>query len=379
MADGMVKGYFVMGENPAVGSMHGALQRKGLRASRSGWWSATSPRPRPPSSGGRRRRSTAGRFGPRTSHTEVFFFPAAAHTEKDGSFTNTQRLLQWHHKAVEPPGDCRQRAALHVPPGPAAEGALRGLDRPEGPARSCDLTWDYPTTGAHAGAGRRGGAGGDQRLHASPTARPLVGLHGPEGRRQSTACGCWIYFGLLRKDGVNQTGPAQDPRRTDLGGPGVGLGLAGQPAHPLQPRLGRPRGQAVVGAQEVRLVGRDRQESGPASTSRTSSRTGRPPTARRRTPRATTRSRRHRPVHHAGATGRAWLFAPNGLLDGPLPTHYEPQESVVKNAAVRPAVQPGPHGVASEGQPLPPGVRATRASRSCSPPTGSPSTTPPAA
>ncbi len=39
--------------------------------------------------------------------TEVFFFPAAAHTEKDGSFTNTQRLLQWHHKAIEPPGDCR--------------------------------------------------------------------------------------------------------------------------------------------------------------------------------------------------------------------------------------------------------------------------------
>src|SRR5207247_683065 len=31
MADGFVKGYFVVGENPAVGSMHGALQRKGLR------------------------------------------------------------------------------------------------------------------------------------------------------------------------------------------------------------------------------------------------------------------------------------------------------------------------------------------------------------
>ena len=39
--------------------------------------------------------------------TEVFFLPAAAHTEKDGSFTNTQRLLQWHHKAIEPKDDCR--------------------------------------------------------------------------------------------------------------------------------------------------------------------------------------------------------------------------------------------------------------------------------
>jgi formate dehydrogenase major subunit len=25
--------------------------------------------------------------------------------------------------------------------------------------------------------------------------------------------------------------------------------------------------------------------------------------------------------------GKAWLFAPNGLVDGPLPTHYEPAES----------------------------------------------------
>ena len=32
--------------------------------------------------------------------TEVFFFPAAAHTEKDGTFTNTQRMVQWHHQAV---------------------------------------------------------------------------------------------------------------------------------------------------------------------------------------------------------------------------------------------------------------------------------------
>ena len=39
--------------------------------------------------------------------TEVFVLPAAAHTEKDGSFTQTQRMLQWHHKAVDPPGDCR--------------------------------------------------------------------------------------------------------------------------------------------------------------------------------------------------------------------------------------------------------------------------------
>jgi formate dehydrogenase major subunit len=31
------------------------------------------------------------------------------------------------------------------------------------------------------------------------------------------------------------------------------------------------------------------------------------------------------------ADGKGWLFAPTGLLDGPLPTHYEPHESVVEN------------------------------------------------
>jgi formate dehydrogenase major subunit len=31
------------------------------------------------------------------------------------------------------------------------------------------------------------------------------------------------------------------------------------------------------------------------------------------------------------ADGKAWLYAPNGLLDGPLPTHYEPHESPYEN------------------------------------------------
>ena len=31
------------------------------------------------------------------------------------------------------------------------------------------------------------------------------------------------------------------------------------------------------------------------------------------------------------ADGKGWIFVPTGLQDGPLPTHYEPQESVIKN------------------------------------------------
>jgi formate dehydrogenase major subunit len=30
--------------------------------------------------------------------------------------------------------------------------------------------------------------------------------------------------------------------------------------------------------------------------------------------------------------GRGWLFVPSGLVDGPLPTHYEPREGPYDNA-----------------------------------------------
>ncbi len=33
--------------------------------------------------------------------------------------------------------------------------------------------------------------------------------------------------------------------------------------------------------------------------------------------------------------GKGWLFVPSGLMDGPLPTHYEPYESPVQNAVYK--------------------------------------------
>ncbi len=40
------------------------------------------------------------------------------------------------------------------------------------------------------------------------------------------------------------------------------------------------------------------------------------------------------------ADGKAWLFAPRGMIDGPLPTHYEPQESPVANPLYRQQANP---------------------------------------
>src|SRR5215471_10215015 len=51
---------------------------------------------------------------PKDVKTEVFFIPAAPAAEKDGSLTNTMRLIQWHERAVKPPGDVTSDAEFFV-------------------------------------------------------------------------------------------------------------------------------------------------------------------------------------------------------------------------------------------------------------------------
>ena len=67
---------------------------------------------------------------PKSCQTEVFFIPAAPAAEKDGSLTNTMRLVQWHVKAVEPPGDVAVRRGVHRRPRQPAQGALHRLHAP---------------------------------------------------------------------------------------------------------------------------------------------------------------------------------------------------------------------------------------------------------
>src|SRR5690606_27412460 len=132
--------------------------------------------------------------------TEVFFLPAAAHTEKDGTFTNTQRLLQWRHKAVDPVGDQRSDLWFYYHLGRRIRAKLANStdprDRP-----ILDLTWDYPTEGereepsAEAVLQEINGYGPDGSPLASYTQLADGG---------STTCGCWIYCGCFA-DGVNQT------------------------------------------------------------------------------------------------------------------------------------------------------------------------------
>ena len=98
MYNGVIKGFLADGQNPAVGSPNAKLARAAMQ--KLDWlvvkdifetetadiWKAPGVKPK-------------------DVKTEVFFLPAAPAAEKDGSLTNTMRLIQWHEKAVTPPGD----------------------------------------------------------------------------------------------------------------------------------------------------------------------------------------------------------------------------------------------------------------------------------
>src|SRR5512139_727322 len=106
MMDGKIKGFLVMGQNPAVGGQNARFQRKALakldwmvvrdfyETETAAFW-RNSPEVK------------SGELTPKDIQTEVFFLPAAEVPEMDGTFTNTQRLVQAHDKAVDPPDDAR--------------------------------------------------------------------------------------------------------------------------------------------------------------------------------------------------------------------------------------------------------------------------------
>ena len=247
---GTVKGYLLFGQNPAVGSANTRMQRLGM--SKLDWLvvrdfslieSATWWKDGPEIETGEMRTEDIA--------TEVFFFPAAAHTEKDGTFTNTQRMVQWHHKAVEPSEEQRSDLWFIYHLGRLIRERLAGsaddMDRPV-----LDLTWDYPTQGAHdepkadAVLAEINGWDADGEFLSAYTQL--------QGRRLDLVRVLDLLRLLRRRR--QSDGPAQAGARAELDRRRVGVGVAGQPPDPLQPRLGRPAGQAVVRAQGARVVGR---------------------------------------------------------------------------------------------------------------------------
>ncbi|MGL1831952.1 UNVERIFIED_CONTAM: molybdopterin-dependent oxidoreductase, partial [Acinetobacter sp. HSTU-ASm16] len=71
--------------------------------------------------------------------------PAATHVEKSGSFTQTQRLVQWRHQAVTPPGDAQSELEFFHELGKRIRARVADSDDPRDRPLQ-DLTWDYPLT-----------------------------------------------------------------------------------------------------------------------------------------------------------------------------------------------------------------------------------------
>ncbi|MEY2535771.1 MAG: formate dehydrogenase major subunit [bacterium] len=332
MVDGLCKGFFIVGENPAVGSANAKIQRSALAnlewlvvrdtveiESAAFWYDSPE--------------IEAGEVRPEDIGTEVFFLPAAAHTEKDGTFTNTQRLLQWHHKAVEPPADCRSDLQWIHDLGLRIRRKLRDStdprDRP-----ILELTWAYPTVGPQS------------EPDADAILQEIGGRHADGthvARYQdlkddgSTACGSWLHAGIYA-DGVNQAARRKPHTEQDW------VASEWAWAWPANTRLlynrasadaqGRPWSERKRyvwwDADDGRWTGSDHVDFVP----------DKPPGYEPDEDAKGMEAIRGSTPFIAHPDGLGWIWAPSGLVDGPVPTHYEPHESPFANPLYRQATNP---------------------------------------
>ena len=156
--------------------------------------------------------------------------PAAIAGEKEGSVTNTSRLVQWHDKVLEPPGDSRSETWFVYHLGRRLK-AMYADSTQERDKPIQDLTWDYPVSGAiaepDATAILREINGYTGAIPAS-SSRASSSLH-DDG---STACGGWLYTGVFPSEHENKARARKPDGPSDNGSTRrVGVLLAGQSPH----------------------------------------------------------------------------------------------------------------------------------------------------
>ena len=322
MADGRLEGLFVFGQNPAVGAPNSRLERRALAQldwlvvrdlveieTASFWYDSMEV--------------NRGELRTEDIKTEVFLMPAAGHVEKEGCFTNTQRLLQWRQKAVNPPGEARSDAWFVFHLGLLLREKAARDPRPRNAGLNA-LTWNYSTQGPHAEPnveevlqeinGRRVADG------------TLVSGFAELANDGSTACGCWIYSGVYPAPGRNRANE-REPR--DYLGHGWGFAWPADRRILYNRASARPDG--APWSERKKLVWWD------AATARwggldvpdyvaTKHPDYEPPPGARGDDAlsGTTPFLMHQ-------DGLGWLWVPVGLRDGPLPAYYEPLESPLQN------------------------------------------------
>ena len=325
MVDGNCKGFICAGQNPVVGSANSTLVRKALRSldwlvvrdfneiETAAFW-YDSPE------------IEAGELRPGDIGTEVFFMPAAAHTEKDGTFTNTQRMLQWHHKALEPPGDCRSELWFAYHLGRILRERVAGseLER-DRPIQA--LTWHYPTQGP---VDEPDAEAVLQEINGRKADGSFVSKYQELEDDGTTTCGSWLHAGIYA-DGVNQTARKRPHTEQNWIAPEWGW------AWPSNRRILYNRASAkpdgTPWSERKRYVWWDADEGKWTSLGDDPDFTAdKPPDYLPEEGATGSAALRGTAPFIAHPDGLGWLYAPTGLVDGPLPTHYEPHESPVANA-----------------------------------------------
>jgi formate dehydrogenase major subunit len=339
MMEGKVRGMFCMGQNPAVGAQNARMQRKALakldwlvvkdnfETETAAFWHS-SPEVK------------SGELKTEDIKTEVFFFPSAQVGEMDGSYTNTQRLVQFHHKAVDPPGDARSDLWFTVHLGKRLKKLYAASDLPRDAGFKA-LVWEYDAEEPEPGS----------RILDEPdihkVVREINGFHTATGQHLagfhelkddgSTTCASWIYSGIFPDPKKNRA----ESRQADAEG-GRGTNLGWGYSWPANRRIlynrasARPDGSPW--SERKKYIWWDGKEW-----------TGKdiPDFPKTRPPSAPAKEGGVGMDAHSGTDpfvmkvdGKGWLFAPSGLLDGPLPAHYEPLESPAQNPLYKQQASP---------------------------------------